>query len=74
MAKNTPFLTEFDWLIAASAYMTGPTTYSVYRKRTLMDLLNTYRQALEGRLANGTERQDEPETEPQVSEETGSEA
>ena len=49
IAKNTPFLSDFDYLITATMYITGPATYSLVRDKTLLDVLRMYVNSKDGK-------------------------
>jgi hypothetical protein len=48
VSHNTPMLTDFDYLLACISTISGPATYALIKRRTLIDLIRMYNNAKKG--------------------------
>ena len=57
-AKHTPFLADFDFLLSVLGTISGPATYAMVRRKTLIDLLRMYKTAEKGKPDTGDKNED----------------
>mgnify|MGYP003147522430 CR=1 FL=1 len=48
VSHNTPMLTDFDYMLACISTISGPATYALIKRRTLIDLIRMYNNAKKG--------------------------